>query len=273
MALRESAYVVDQTFLKVFGFGENKRIKLTRMFVCKNRGIEGDAVWKDRRFINDFKLEPSIIRAKSKIFELAFCNPWSWFFTATLDLNKQDRANLDLWHKQLTQWLRDYNKKFSLNLKYLLIPELHSDGVSWHMHGFLYDLPVAHLRRFLHGDVMGKSLADKVKRGDVVYNWPAYAKRFGFCDLEPIRNPEAVSKYITKYINKNLALSVTDLHAHLYYHSRGLAMAETIKIGTMSANIVPDYENEYCQVAWYDYSEELLQKLVDSFHEKRFVTK
>ena len=136
------------------------------------------------------------------------------------------------------------------------------------MHGLLHGLPVEHLKRFQIGDVMGKKLAEKVKNGDEVYNWIPYFEKFGFCDLEPIRSPEAVSKYITKYINKNLANSVTALNAHLYYVSRGLNTAETIKKGTMLADIVPDFENDYCKVTWLEYSDKLLQTLSDSFLHK-----
>lgn len=112
---------------------------------------------------------------------------------------------------------------------------------------------------------MGKAIAEKVKSGDVVYNWLPYAKKFGFCDLEPIRNSEAVSKYITKYINKNLSSSVTELNAHMYYHSRGLKKADCIKKGTMVAPIAPSYENDYCSVSWLDYSDDLLQDLCNLF--------
>ena len=45
-----------------------------------------------------------------------------------------------------------------------------------------------------------------------------------------------------KYINKNLASSVKDLNAHLYYHSRGLNKAELIKKGVMAAPITPTYK-------------------------------
>ena len=65
---------------------------------------------------------------------------------------------------------------------------------------------------------MGKALADKVLNGDVVYNWNAYFNRFGFCDLEQIKNHEAVSKYITKYINKKLANSVKEINENTYYN-------------------------------------------------------
>lgn len=266
MPLKDVKYKYDQTILKVFGYGENKKIKVIRMNCLRTAGIEDDTeVFCVRGTVNDEKLEESIIRAKNKIFELAFCNPWQYFFTGTIDGSKYDRTDLNKFHKDLTKWLSNQGQKLGCKIDYLLIPELHTDGKSWHIHGFINGLPQSELKQFVIGDTMGKALAEKVKNGDIVYNWLAYQKKFGFCDLEPIRNQEAVSKYITKYINKNLASSVTELNAHLYYHSRGLQMAETIKKGTMSANIVPTYTNDYCSVSWLDYTDELLQELKQSF--------
>jgi hypothetical protein len=264
--LKDVKYKYGQYVLKVFGYGEHKRIKLIHMNVLRTEGIEDDDKRKVRG-VNDCKLEESISRTRSTIFELAFCNPWDWFFTATLDPRKYDRTNLKAWHKDLTQWIRDYNKLHDTHIKFLLIPELHSDGKSWHMHGFLYGLPAEHLNRFQIGDRMGKALAEKVKKGDEVYNWLPYMKKFGFCDLEPIRNPEAASKYVTKYISKNLATSVTELNAHMYYHSRGLQFAQEIAKGSMSTaiDIEPSYSNEYCDVFWLPFSEETLKALKDSF--------
>lgn len=259
-------YKYEQTILKVYGYGDNKKIKLIRMNCLRTVGVEDDSeIYVLRGTVNDGKLDESLIRTKQKIFELAFCNPWDYFFTGTLDPKKYDRTDLKKFHKDFTQWLRDQGKKLGCKIEFLLIPERHADGKTWHMHGFIYGLPAAQLKQFCIGDIMGKALAEKVKRGDIVYNWPAYAKKFGFCDLEPIRNPEAVSKYITKYINKSLAHSVTELNAHLYYHSRGLKMAQIIKRGAMAATITPTYENEYCSVAWLDYSDQLLEELQNSF--------
>lgn len=266
MPLRDLKYKHDQTILKVYGYGENKKIKIIRMNLLRIAGVEDDEEYRaPKGSVNDFKIEKNIQRAKNIIFEYAFCNPWDWFFTGTLDPKKYDRTNLDKFHKDLTKWLSNYGRIYNVSIKFLLVPERHSDGISWHIHGFLHGLPKEHLKQFVVGDVMGKALAEKVKRGDVVYNWLPYAKKFGFCDLEPIRNAEAVSKYMTKYINKNLASSVKDLNAHLYYHSRGLNRAEVIKKGVMALPITPTYENEYCSVAWLDYSEELLQELSSSF--------
>lgn len=268
MPLKDVKYKRDQTILKVFGFGDNKKIKIIRMNSLRTAGLEDDTEYTaPKGSVNDSKLEENIRRAKSLILEYAFCNPWDWFFTGTLDKEKYDRTNLEKFHKDLTQWFRDYGKKHNISIKFLLVPELHADGVSWHIHGLLRGLPLAHLKQFVVGDSMGKGLLEKVKKGDLVYNWLPYAKKFGFCDLEPIRNAEAVSKYMMKYINKNLASSVKDLNAHLYYHSRGLNKAETIKKGVMDCSFTPSYENEYCSVAWLDYSDELLQKLSSSFLE------
>lgn len=264
--LKDRAYNYDQTLLKVFGSGENKKIKLVRMNYLKTSGIELDDIEYVRGQVNENKINESILRSKSKIFELAFCNPWDWFFTGTINPNKQDRTDLELYHKQLTQWLRNYNRLNNLNIKFLFVPEKHKDGKSWHIHGFIYGLPVEHLKQFQVGDVMGKGLADKVQKGDIVYNWLAYFNRFGFCDLEPIRNQEAVSKYVTKYINKELANSVTELNAHTYYHSRGLKFAELKKRGTMNwDSIAPTYENDYCSVVWLDYSADLYNNLLNKY--------
>ena len=266
MPLKDVKYKRDQTILKVYGYGDNKKIKVVRLNWLRTAGIEDDDECRiPKCSVNDSKLDDNIRRAKNAIFEYAFCNPWDWFFTGTLDPQKYDRTNLDKFHKDLTKWFSNYGRIYNVSIKFLLVPEKHSDGISWHIHGFLRGLPKEHLKQFVVGDVMGKGLAEKVKKGDVVYNWLPYAKKFGFCDLEPIRNAEAVSKYMTKYINKNLAASVKDLNAHLYYHSRGLNKAEELKKGVMALPITPTYENEYCSVAWLDYSQELLQELSSSF--------
>jgi len=265
--LKDTEYKYNQTILKIFGFGNNKKIKLVRMNCVKTSGLDIDKkIDVVRGLQNDSKITESILRSKSKIFELAYCNPWDWFFTGTINPNKQDRTDLDLFHKQLTQWLRNYNKIHNLHIKFLFVPEKHKDGKSWHVHGFINGLPVEHLKRFKIGDKMGKGLADKVLNGDIVYNWEPYLNRFGFCDLEPIRNHEAVSKYVTKYINKELANSVTELNAHTYYHSRGLKFADVKRKGTMSwENIAPTFENEYCSVLWLDYTDELFNSFLNKF--------
>lgn len=236
------------------------------MNVVRNSGLEFDEKRSPAGSVNDEKLDNNISRARSKIFELAYCNPWQWFFTGTIDSSKYDRTDLEKYHKDLTQWLRDYSKRklYGRKIAYLLIPELHSDGKSWHVHGLLQGLPDSHLHQFVVGDKMGKALAEKVKNGDLVYNWLPYGKKFGFCDLEPIRSHEAVCKYITKYCTQDLAKSVQEVGAHLYYRSKGLQESVLIKKGTTAATMVPTFENEYCAVSWTRLPSDLVQYYVDS---------
>lgn len=142
MPLRDLKYKRDQTILKVYGYGDNKKIKVVRMNWLRTAGVEDDEEYiSPKGSVHDFKLGENIRRAKNIIFEYAFCNPWDWFFTGTLDPKKYDRTNLDKFHKDLTQWFRDYGKQHNVHIKFLLVPEKHSDGVSWHIHGFLYGLP------------------------------------------------------------------------------------------------------------------------------------
>lgn len=79
--------------------------------------------------------------------------------------------------------------------------------------------------------------------------------------MEEIRNPEAVSKYITKYVTKDLSRSVTELNVNMYYHSKGLIHAEVIKKSRMLQDVEYDFQNEYCSIKWVDYSEEISEML------------
>ena len=274
MPLQDQKYKYNQTILKVYGQGNNKKIKVITMRCLRTAGLdcENDFITA-RGTANDMKLDNNISRARNRIFELAFCNEWQFFFTGTLNPKLYDRTDLEKFHKDLTKWLSNQSTKFGTKIKYLLIPELHCDGKSWHIHGFMSGIPSSELKQFQIGDTMSAALVEKVSKGDTVYNWLSYQNKFGFCDLEPIKNAEAVSKYITKYINKNLATSITELNAHLFYHSRGLNEAQTIKKGTMLADIEPSFTNDYCSVSWLDYDAELLENLKHSIVSIRHYSK
>lgn len=269
--LRQPLYSQNQTFVKLLGCNDDYDIKVVTMRNVRNSGlvIDNDDVKYVRCTKNDSKLEESISRSRTKIYEIARCNEWDYFITLTVNSKKYDRTDLDKFHKDLTQWFRNYAKKHGIKISFLLVPELHSDGKSWHMHGLIKGIPLHLLKQFKIGDTMGKVLAEKVKNGDIVYNWIDYMNKFGFCDLEPIRSKDGVSKYITKYINKDLASSVKELNAHLYYCSRGLNRALTVKKGTMkketlSFDIVPDFENDYCSISTYPYDDNLFNSLLSS---------
>ena len=218
----------------------HKSIRLAGFEVETKRGEKGK--------VNENKLDENIIRTRSRVFELAYCNPWELFITLTLDPDLYDRYNLKKWHKHLTHWIRDYNRKHGLKVKYLLIPEQHKDG-AWHIHGFLMGLPADHLETNKNGYL----------------DWSAYREKFGYCSIDKIRNHEAVAKYITKYISKGMSDCVKELNAHMYYCSRELQRATVIKKGTLvGANVPWDYEGDWVKCKWFSHDSQGAEALVRS---------
>lgn len=252
----------DDAFLSVVGIGDNRKIRLTVLHSPVTSSKGGSSVVQSEE-----KLSVNISRAKRKIYDYSMCNPWSFFFTGTLDAKKYDRTDLKKFHSDFTQFVRNQNTKYGCHIKFLVVPELHSDLQSWHFHGLLYGLPDSALHRFHIGDRMGKYIADKVSRGFPVFSWIDYANKFGFCDLEPIKNTDAISLYITKYINKELAHSVSEVGAHLYYLSRGLNGASEVKKGCLMSDPFSfnfDFENDFCKILTLPYDDVLLQTLKDA---------
>jgi len=254
----QSLYKINYATVKQY----SNKIKLTVMSALATN--YEDRAYSEKGTVNDKKLEENISRARAKIFEYAFCNPWDYFVTLTLDKNKYDRFNLETFQKDFARFIGHLNSNNGLNIKYLLIPETHIDG-AWHMHGFIMGLPSDQLRLFNLKEHLPTYIRDKLKEDQAVYDWDRYRKKFGFCDLEPIRNNEACAKYVTKYVSKSLAADITTLGAHLYYCSKGLKTAEIIAKGHFSGQLkCPDYMNEYCAVRWYPVGEldTLLQGIV-----------
>lgn len=245
-----SKHIADYGILRDYcGAG----LKLTTIYNYRQRGTEED----ERRITakgeagNTEKLTNSLSRTKNRIFELALCNPWEWFATLTLSPEKYDRQDLEKYRKDLSQFVRDYRKKTGHQVKYLLIPEHHQDG-SWHMHGFFMGLPAEKLRAFTSNEHLPYHILKRLAEGRGVYTWEAYANKFGFANFEAIRNQEAASRYITKYITKEAMHTITELNAHAFFASKGLQSSVVAWKDILVRELhSPDYENEYLATKWF----------------------
>ena len=205
---------------------------------------------------NDQKLKGNISRTKARIFEIAMCNPWEWFITCTLDQTKYARDDLETFRKDLAQFIRNQRKKRYCDIKYMLIPELHDDGINWHMHGLINGLPLEALKQFTLQDKIPTKMKRKICEGTMLYNWLDYAHKFGFVSLEAVRNSEAVSKYVTKYITKDLSKTVQEIGSRMFYSSQGLKGHELIARSTLAR--APDeweFENDYVKIKWIEGDE------------------
>ncbi len=211
---------------------------------------------------DDLKLSNNIYRAKSKIFEYAMCNEWDYFVTLTIDGSKYNRENIKEFMKVFSKWLQDF-QRYHGKIKYVLIPELHKDEQNWHLHGLMKfenyievktKKDTKDLEQILSESAAvtityfkpsryknnGRKLWAKQNNEKFYLNWEDYEDKFGINVFAKIKNKEAVSSYITKYITKSLfqfnsegkrILNRIALGQNLYYCSQGLEKREVVESG------------------------------------------
>lgn len=128
-------------------------------------------------------------RAKNRIFELSRANNWKWFITLTFDRNKVDASDYKLCCSVVRKFFKNMRERYAPDLRYLLLPELHKDGINWHFHGLLADC-----------GTMAFTDSGVVQDGKKVYNISSYTS--GFSTATEVEDTRRVSTYITKYVTK-----------------------------------------------------------------------
>lgn len=220
------------------------------------------------------RLKNSLSRTRKRIFEIAACNPWEWFFTGTLDGEKVDRNDLNKTFKQLSQFIRDYRKKTGCNVKYMIVPEQHKAG-GWHFHGLLHGLPEEQLFKFCITDKIPLRIKRTIQNGTDVWTWSDYANKFGYSTMTRVRDENAVACYVTKYITKDMvsANSALGTRRHLYYASQGLEKPTVIAESFPATSYAPafDFENEWVEIRKIKTREEA-DALIERFGLRREVT-
>lgn len=229
------------TIIKDYGGSKLKVIYLPK---CRKSGFEIDSPYSEKKSsvkgtVNEEKLDSNIVRARSCIQELGFCNEWKYFVTLTVDGQKLDRYDLESFHHALSDFVHSFNRRRpdGKKVKYILVPEMHKDG-AWHMHGL----------------IMGLCDDDLIVNEHGYSDWPAYREKFGYISIDKLRNKDKTVNYILKYINKDLQGSINKLGAHLYYRSRGLKKADIVFRGKADLLCPWDYEHPdgYCKVKTFD---------------------
>ena len=179
----------------------------------------------------------SIRRARLQAERYAESNEWDFFLTLTLDKEKMDRQNLDAFARSFSEMCKRIKKDSGEKVRYLTVPELHKDGVSWHMHGIaaipgkeLVQITKVHRESgiYLDGPKKGQSCiiwtdqdGNRIARkqamrffhGYEMYRWPRYERNFGYCVVERIRDGDKAKAYCTKmfhYMRKTLENSEKD---------------------------------------------------------------
>lgn len=158
-------------------------------------------------------LRSSMGRTVNKVYYLARSNDWEWFFTLTFNPEVVDSFDYAACTDKLSDWLANMRRKCP-DMKYIVVPEQHKSG-RWHFHGL-----------FSNCNNLGfVDSGKRTKSGDVIYNVGKY--RLGFSTATKVRDFRRVTKYIGKYITKDLC-AVTKGKKR-YWCSRNLQEAEIEK--------------------------------------------
>lgn len=228
------------------------------LFPDPNRAPKPEFEKRKRSETERFK--NSISRARNRIFELAMCNEFTHFCTFTQDKEKRDRFDLSEFRKDFAMLVRNINRDRPEDekIKYLLIPEQHKDG-AWHMHGLLMGLKDKDLRRFTLSERIPKAIKDQIRNGDPVYDWTRYRRAFGYFTCTQIKEKNACSKYITKYVTKDLESSPRKNGEHLFFASHGLKGKKCLVHFSDEPCALTqwDFENQYIKVAEFPADGEL----------------
>jgi hypothetical protein len=134
-------------------------------------------------------------RTKQNIYEISRANIWDWFITLTFDRTKIDSSDYDSLIKTVGKWFNHVRSRKCPDMKYLIVPELHKDGMHYHFHGLLADCD-------------GLQFVDSgiVQDGKNVYNMPDF--KFGFTTATRVEDTNRASSYICKYITKELEKNI-----------------------------------------------------------------
>lgn len=179
------------------------------------------------------RLTNNIVRARSRVLELGYCNKWEFFCTLTLDGSLRDRYDLPAFVKALGVWIGNYNKRYNTHLRYILIPEQHKDG-AYHMHGLLSGVAASSLCKNEHGYL----------------DMPYYRKHFGYISLDRLRSKDKAVSYITKYISKGFSQTDIKSGKHLFYASKKLDGKVRVWEMDVPEDFKMDFENDFCGISW-----------------------
>lgn len=250
---KDETYFYD--YVKIIKFNDDRYKVIQFKFRVKQSGFEEDKkqkLIKKENVITDYLAEEyqrqSISRTKKRIYEYALCNEFDYFITLTIDRKKYNASDLVELKRIIGTWLSNYKKRHNPNLKYLIIPELHADKKHIHFHGLISGIDdITEFR--------------ESKNGTMRYNWTSWHNKFGFTSLEKIRDNESISKYITKYITKDL---ITAFGKHRYICSKGLHKPKLFFEATHYIKEMPcDFENDYVRIKHLNSYEEAYNELVE----------
>lgn len=132
----------------------------------------------------------SLARTKNTIYNIARSHKWKWFITFTFNRQDTDASDFGTVMKRMSINLRNTKQRKCPNLKYIVVPELHSDKTNYHFHGLFAGCDELQFVFSGHFDDSGRP----------VFNIPNWS--WGWSTATLVDDSVAASSYVCKYITK-----------------------------------------------------------------------
>lgn len=202
----------------MFGFARLKYINTDRLILYKPPNPVGNAYTGWELAKEDSNTDKARFASKNAALEKALCNVdvWEYFATFTLDKKKQDRHDFQKTFKHVVKFLQNRH------IRYFLVPERHKDG-AWHYHALLSAELGPYLADFDEKAKKNWYIAKCLAEGKAIKQCEDYSQIFGYNIVEPCRNKEACSYYMTKYVLKTFDdPNFERVSRRRYFTSKGL---------------------------------------------------
>lgn len=145
-------------------------------------------------------IDVSLKRTKQNIFDILECNDFDLFVTFSFG---KDHYDIKKCKQRMQKWIENQQFWHKTNgfqpFTYMLIPEYHKDKRAIHFHAMINGY-----RNTLRKSVHPRTGRQVIQKGKKIYNIPSYTA--GFTNASFIKNKEATSRYIAKYVTKDIIL-------------------------------------------------------------------
>lgn len=145
------------------------------------------------------------------MYKIARANTWDWFITLTFNRKKvNDRTDYISLQKKVSKFFDNIRQRKCPDLKYVLVPEQHKkieeNGLkAWHFHGLLSNCSELTFEKL--------DIGYTKKTKEIVYSIKEF--KLGYNTATKVKNNEAVTRYIAKYITKSLCYATKNRQRYL----------------------------------------------------------
>lgn len=180
-------------------------------------------------------------RTKKTILEYLLSNQWEYFCTFTFNPRLVDRTDFYEVSQKLSKWLQHLKERYAHDLMYVVVPELHNDGKSYHFHAVMSNVGKMQLMPFYHKNDNGITSQVFTKSGQEIYvinQW-----RYGYSTAIELQHDAdsstKIAYYMTKYITKDLCSNT--LNRKRYWISRSTVSKPIEEFLNIDFDNIDDY--------------------------------